>query len=284
MLCVRTPEIWSGPHDINAPGWQVAVVRQGVRENWTVGQLRRDSAVERNRGLVDAIREKERLEYSSLESRKEDPIAAAHDGLIGHRVREAETRSEVLHWRVNGSGLLRIIRVGCRGLGQLGVIVAHAVVERQLWGGAELILHEEREVTCGEIQNRIAERLREIRPALRCGRVVRKILSKSRPRGVRIRTELAPADVQVILCVREVKSELHGVASLNPAQVIGKLKALLTGVQSRIVSGNAQVCLTRHGQFKTSGFRRNQCRIDGIVKPVFEPPKSKFVDQRIRRN
>ena len=48
-------------------------------------------------------------------------------------------------------------------------------------------------------------------------------MSKSRPRGVRIRTELAPADVQVILCVREVKSELHGVASLNPAQVIDEL-------------------------------------------------------------
>ena len=89
--------------------------------------------------------------------------------------------------------------IGDRRSRQICEIVPKSVIQSELVRGSELVLREDGIIRRPEVEDRIADRLREGLPALRACRIAREIQGEVRPRRVGIRSGPVPEDVEIVL-------------------------------------------------------------------------------------
>ena len=174
-------------------------------------------------------------------------------------------------------------------LGEFGIIPADAEVHREFLRGAELVLEEEGDVSRGEIELGVADRLSKLLPVVADGATGRilhpgKVIGEIGKGSVVVAAELVAEDVEIILRRGEVRAEFPGVFAGGPVQGIGELEALFGGVEAGVVDGGAEVGLALDGEAEAAGAGGDEGRVDVIEQPIFEPAEADFIDDGVGWN
>src|SRR5262249_609911 len=130
-----------------------------------------------------------------------------------------------------------------------------SVIEAQVARDSPLILAVKVEITDENLRQHGPERLAVGLPAF-ASITVREVLREVSNGSVCIGSDTVEQCILHVLRVRDIETELELVASPRPGEIVGKLKPILGGLDSRQVIRHTEIHLTLDCHRRTHSWRR----------------------------